>query len=145
MKINWGWRIVILYTGFVAGMSYLVYRCTAENIDLVTTDYYEKELQYDAHFEKVRNADALPTPVSVRQSDGILEITFPEDLAGDLHGTLHFYKPDDATLDFTLPLEKNQPTRVVPTGKMARGWWTLKADWSAHGRGYYHEYPFQLP
>ena len=44
--INWGWRIVILYSGFVLLILFLVYKTTTVNDDLVTTDYYAKELKF---------------------------------------------------------------------------------------------------
>ncbi len=141
MKIGWGWRIVILYIGFVGGMSYLAYRCTAERIDLVTDNYYEKDLQYDVRYEKEVNAKSPEKNLKVTQDGNLLEISFP---SGSPTGTLHFYKPNDASLDFNVDIDSDHGSQVINTSQFARGWWTLKADWTADDTGYYTEHRFRL-
>ena len=44
--MNWGYKIILVYVLFVAGIVFLVVRSSMENTDLVTSDYYEKELKY---------------------------------------------------------------------------------------------------
>mgnify|MGYP003351831803 CR=1 FL=1 len=51
-NINWGWRIVMLYGGFVVLILFLVYKTTTVKDDLVTPDYYAKELKYQEQLDK---------------------------------------------------------------------------------------------
>jgi len=146
MKINWGLRIVILYTAFVAGMLYLVFRCTREPIDLVTPDYYARELQYDKRYEQLRNSEALNDPLrlAIDGPGARLAVAFPVPVRGDAAGTLYFYKPDRASLDFSLPIALTDSVQVIPTAGMARGAWRLQAEWTSGGKPYFEEHVFVL-
>ena len=44
--MNWGYKILLVFAVFVAGILFLVYKSSNQKMDLVTTDYYEKELKY---------------------------------------------------------------------------------------------------
>lgn len=58
-KLNWGWRISILYSGFVVFMLFMVFKTTTVKDDLVTPDYYAKELEYQQHIDKQERANQL--------------------------------------------------------------------------------------
>jgi hypothetical protein len=139
MKPNWGLYVTLLYLSFVGMMSYLVYRCTGERVDLVTDHYYERELQYDVQYEKEKNAQALaPLVLAVHPDRQTVDIVFPDD-AGDPQGTIRFYKPDRASLDFQVPVTPTNRVQTVSTRSLARGLWRVQADWSAGGVPYYQE------
>ena len=52
MKFNWGTGIVIFITQFVVSMSAMVFKASQQNVDLVTEDYYEKELAFQGLKDK---------------------------------------------------------------------------------------------
>jgi hypothetical protein len=141
MKFNWGAGMAALYLSFAGGMSYLVYRCTRENIDLVTADYYAQEIRYDERYARLRNTAALEAPVRLAHDAAArsLTIEFPAAARERIEGTLYFYKPDDAALDFSVAIAADGGVQTVHTGHMAPGLWKVKAEWQAGGKGYYHE------
>ena len=42
--MSWGWKVTILYGGFVVMMVTLVVLCTQQDLPLVTKNYYEEDL-----------------------------------------------------------------------------------------------------
>ena len=52
-KFNWGWKIAILYGGFVCFMLVMVFIASNQKVELVTTNYYEEELKYQSHIDKM--------------------------------------------------------------------------------------------
>ena len=50
--MNWGYKIMIVYLVFVAGIAVMVYNSAMQNIDLVTPDYYAKELKYQEKIDE---------------------------------------------------------------------------------------------
>ena len=53
MKINWGTGIVLAFIGFIGFILYFVIRMSTDdsaNHDLVTEEYYKKELSYQLGF-----------------------------------------------------------------------------------------------
>ena len=63
--MSWGWKITILYGGFVTMMVTLVVLCTQQDIPLVTKNYYEEDLNYESHMERVANSKQLEEDVKV--------------------------------------------------------------------------------
>ena len=57
--MNWGYKILAVYLVFVAGIVVMVYKSSTQKIDLVTTDYYAKELKYQERIDAVKRTTAL--------------------------------------------------------------------------------------
>ena len=52
--MNWGHRIIILYVGFVLLIGTMVYLSSRENVDLVSSDYYDQEIKFQSKMEAER-------------------------------------------------------------------------------------------
>ena len=65
VKLNWGTRITVLYLGFVALIVFLVAGSMRQSFDLVSPDYYQKELEYQSVIEAGKNQAAVSSPVKV--------------------------------------------------------------------------------
>jgi hypothetical protein len=94
--MNWGKKILIVYLVFVLGIGFMVYKASTQNTDLVTTDYYAKELKYQEKIEQNKRTAALVAPVEYGIKDDTLSIKFPADFAGKkLTGEATLYCPSD--------------------------------------------------
>ena len=51
--MNWGHKIIAVYVVFIAGMIFLVFKSSRQNIELVTEDYYAKELVYQQKIDEL--------------------------------------------------------------------------------------------
>ena len=65
MKLNWGYKILIVYLMFAAGMLTMVYLTTQENRDLVSDNYYEEELAYQEIIDQSSRTAKLSAAVEV--------------------------------------------------------------------------------
>jgi hypothetical protein len=138
--MNWGSKILIVYIVFVLGIVFMVYKSSTQNTDLVTTDYYAKELKYQDKIDEVKRTSALSAPVKYRINDNALTIQFPKDFAGrQLAGEAVLYCPSDEKKDlkkkFSLKDESLQ--MEIPAG--SKGLYELHISWQDGGVSYYFE------
>jgi nitrogen fixation protein FixH len=143
--MNWGTRIVLLYTAFIAGILYLVFRCTAENIDLVEKDYYAKELAFQDRLLSQENAQQSAFRIiwNYDAVNGILVVDYPDTLQQlPVTGTITFYRPDNAGLDFKVPVQIGMGLQQIETADLKRGYWKVQADLKAGNTPLYQEEKF---
>jgi hypothetical protein len=141
MKFNWGVGIFILYTGFALLTIGLVVFSMTKKVDLVTDNYYDKELKYQQQIEREKNSNSLDKKIRIEINAKELKISFPEFVNPDsVKGTIHFYRPSDSGKDFILniALEKNKKQRII-LSKLDKGIWKLQINWSCNNREYYYE------
>lgn len=138
--MNWGKKILIVYLTFVAGIVFMVIKSSLQNTDLVTTDYYDKELKYQEKIDEVKRSEALSAPVAYTIGNNGLTISFPKDFTGrQLVGEVLLYCPadekKDLRKDFTV---LDEPVQVaIPAGR--KGLYELHISWKAGGVSYYVE------
>lgn len=143
--MNWGTRITILYVGFVAMIGTMVFFTMREHVDLVSADYYQKELKYQDQIDRMSASKSLAVQPEVRVSRENVTIVFPS-LEGDVNGNLNFYRPADASRDFSLPISIDSArTQVVPADRFVSGLYTVQISWTANGKNYYNETPVSIP
>ena len=143
MKINfnWGWKIAILYGGFVCLMLYMVYRTSKEKVELVTQNYYEQELQYQGQLDKVKRTSELPEKPEWNVSGNEIKMQFPQLAdARNVSGNIHFYCPADENRDFNFPFNTAPKQSIsVTSNKMKHGTYKMKIDWKEGQTEYYTE------
>ena len=59
MKISWGTGIAATYIIFVLATLGMTYAMMTKNVDLVSTNYYEKEIKYQEQIDKINNTSGL--------------------------------------------------------------------------------------
>lgn len=141
MKLNWGYRVTLLYIGFVGLIAYLMYRSINEKIDLVTPDYYAEELKYQDRIESVNRNNALETPVAITLSDNGVLVSFPESFKDrKLEGTIHLFRPSDNTLDLSFPIKTDtNMSQSIGESAMKPGLYHVQVDYLVDGESYYTE------
>ena len=138
--MNWGAKIVVVYVVFIAGILFMVFKSSSEKSDLVTTDYYAKELKYQEKIDEMNRVSALSTEVAVVIKDNELIVLFPKDFAGrKLTGEAVLYCPSDEKKDlknnFTV---QDEPLKIIIPAKN-RGLHELHLSWKDGGVTYYFE------
>lgn len=143
MKFTWGTGIAMAFTLFAVAMISLVSLCMQQPPDLVSEDYYARELAFQHQIDHASNTAKLSSPLLISYNATLEKVTvvFPNEMANKLiTGTLHFFKPDNSELDFQVTLTSGQDlTQQIATSKMKSGLWHVKANWSADEVGYYQE------
>jgi len=137
MRINWGVRIIIIYSSFVVFMLTMVYMCTRQHFDLVSADYYAQELKYQQVIDGTNNTRDLNEKVVIDQTSGVITITLPASNRTIESGDILFYRPSNSSSDFTIPVTSN--TIQVSKGKMHAGLYKIKINWSVDKKIFYDE------
>lgn len=144
MKLpSWGHGIALLYTLFAVFILGLVWRSFGQRIELVTDNYYEKELEYNAQMEKTTRARQLGEPISWTVHGDSLSLRFPGVATA---GRLVFQRPSDARADTAFTVgARHDSTMTVSLAAFQRGAYRLKADWTMAGVTYYSEHIVVIP
>ncbi len=140
MKLNWGTGIAIFYGAFMVFMIGFVILSRDVDHSLVFDDYYEKDINYQAHKDRVANSKALKTDLIIERVAGKeVRFQFP-DLSGRISGEILFYKPDDQSKDFIVVVAPDASGLLtVRTSDLVSGFWRLKVNWQAGDRLFYTE------
>ncbi len=140
-NLNWGWRIVILYGGFVLLILFLVYKTTTVKDDLVSPDYYAKELKFQEQVDKQKRAHDLKEQLSWNVDGKKIAIQFPSNMiAKNVKAEILFYNASDDKRDFTVSCSPDSNGLCqVNSDKLQHGVYEMKIDWSAAGVSYYNE------
>jgi hypothetical protein len=141
MRIHWGTGIAIVYGIFVVLMVGFVIKSRDIDHSLVMDNYYEEDLAYQSHLNKVANTQGLTADVSIiaDATADALTLRFPEQL-GHVTGEIWFYRADDTSRDIHMPIVTDRLNAMeVVTKDLVDGKWKVKVDWQSGGIGYYSE------
>lgn len=141
MKLNWGHSIAIFYTLFVIIMVGMVFYSRTFDHSLVVDNYYEEDINYQQHIDKLNNSRMLSRNLEIVKDDSnkVLRFSFPDEIR-QVGGKVLFYRASDKTKDFIvdIPAAGNQEL-VVPTEGLLPGLWKIKVDWEGDGKLFYKE------
>lgn len=138
--MNWGYKILIVYGIFVAGIMFMVFRSANQKMDLVTTDYYAKELKYQDDINATENANALSENIKYEIKDNQVVLYFPKDLFGKtITGNAVLYCPSDEDKDIKKDFSLQDAPLVLQLTAHSKGQFELHITWQAGGVSYYFE------
>lgn len=143
--MNWGTRIVIMYLGFVALIVTMVVVSMRQQVDLVTPDYYAKELKYQSNIDKANNHNQLNSSLKCSVLDGNIVINFPEEHKSEsITGEVLVYKPSDAKSDKIISIEAVNGQMSIPSSVFSKGMYKVKIDWTVNEKSFYFEQVINL-
>ena len=138
--MNWGTKIFIVFAVFVSGILLMVFKSSIQKTDLVTTDYYAKELKYQDKIDEMSRVAALSAPVQYVIRDNSLTIQFPKDFAGKkLIGEAVLYCPSDENKDIRQHFSVQDELLQINIPAVNRGLYELHLSWQDEGVSYYFE------
>lgn len=141
--MNWGWKIVIFYSAFVAMILGMVFYFMGHKVDLVADDYYKQEIEYQGQIDKMTNARSLNQPIDLEYltSDRMIRLRFPvEQIQTGIRGKIHLYRPSDSSLDKLFEVKPDSSgVQNISVGSLNRGLWKVKISWSSDGVDFYDE------
>lgn len=139
MKINWAYAIIGLFVGFVALIMFLVTNAFKHEVNLVSEDYYEKEIKYQQQIEKLQNTVDLNDKISFTQSNDHLILSF-DCPVNSQEGEITFFRPSDAKKDLKEKLSLNKESeQYFDRKKFQTGYYKMQIDWTSNGKEYYVE------
>lgn len=141
MKISWGIKIAAVYTIFVLLVLGTVIFSTTQDVNLVTEDYYQKEIEYQQQIDKLKRTGRLSEKVFVKLDNKFLKIKMPGDFKDKyVTGDVVLYRPSNNKQDFQMKLTLNSNLEhTMSVENFERGLWKLQLGWEADGLNYFHE------
>ena len=138
MKFNWGHGIVLVLALAITGLLSLVYITSQQRVDMVTEDYYPKELKYEDQIRKIKNYNALEERVVVENTE-VVKVTFPKEIGtyNAIKGIIHFYRPSDKNLDIEEEIVLNEDYSIeFSKAKFKEGKYQVLIEWQLAGVEY---------
>ncbi len=143
MKINWGWSLVIVMVLFIAFIMYFVIKISTDkkyDYDLVTEEYYKKEMVYQKEIDAEENSHSLEGSISGEKTPEGWMLTFPKNIDySKIEGTVLLYRPSNKKLDFELPLKLSNPNLLIPDERLVAGRWNTIVRWKYKGEDYLYK------
>ena len=137
--MNWGNYIALSFIAFGLFIGYMVVVSFQQNVDLVAEDYYQQEIAYQDHIDKVDNTRNLKRKVIVQQDNGQLSVHFPKTMH-TISGQIVLFKPSDAALDRNYEIRLNDSMeQTISTAGLVKGMYKVKVDWTNGTEDFYTE------
>ncbi len=138
--MGWGKKITFVYLGFVALIITMVVISMRQKVDLVSKDYYAKELAYQNDINKMANANKLQSKLKCTVINNTIEVVFPEEHSDKaILATAFIYKPSDNAADRQVEISTNDGRYVISTQDFLKGMYKVKVDWTIEGTEYQAE------
>jgi hypothetical protein len=137
--MHYGKFVLVLYLSFVGLMGLLVYKSVNQSCDLVTPNYYVKELAFQKEIRAKESANAMSVDLKVEVREGQVLIFFPEEFKGQpLTGNVLIYCPWEAKNDKVIPfaVEKADSVLSLPCPVLKKGKYEFIVDWEANGTSF---------
>jgi hypothetical protein len=146
MHINWGHKLIAVFLAFGAMMSYMVYRSTKTNYDLVSPEYYKDEIAYQQVIDGSARANQLSGKPVIQQAGAVITIHFPGEMKNSgLKGSALFYCSSDARRDKKILLQTGPDAiQEIDSRQFVPGYYTVKLNWTTGNGNYYSEQPFLI-
>ena len=141
--MNWGNWIVVVFIVFIALMATLVTICMKQDdLHLVTNNYYEEEIKYQQHIDRVINTTAsAKEAMTYDAKTSILDLNLPIGAMGELH----LFRPSNAGMDRKIEVNiKDSKVNSVDLQSLQAGYWKVKLSWAEDGKTYYEEKKLDL-
>ena len=147
LNLSWGKRIAMLYIGFVVLIAFMITMSMRQNIELVSADYYDRELVFQNKIDEMNNANALSEKVEYHITDNDFVIQFPSQFKDvKLNGEVLFFRPSDESKDFTTTLFLNQNgEHFVARKNLFKGMYKMQLSWKVNEIPYFVEETVVIP
>lgn len=141
MKFSWGKGIFITYALFLVIILSVVVYLSSIDVNLVTDDYYEKELKHQEQINKEARTNQLPEKLKITVTQNLINLKFPSLFKPyEISGLVQFYRPSDSQKDFSVNIELSDSLeQTILTSSIQRGYWRIKVDWTVEEKDYFNE------
>ena len=138
--MNFGHKIVILYLSFVSLIVTLVTLCYKQDVELVSSDYYAQEIQFQEKIDASNNAKNSIYNINHLVSNNEVILTVDSALLSkDFKGTITFFRPSDSKMDVSYEMNFNNRQQIIETKSLIKGLYKLQLNWVSNQTPYFKE------
>ena len=132
---------MLLFMGFIM---FLVITMTTDDKyshDLVTEEYYERDLYYQNEIDAETNYRSLGTAIVGKRTPAGWELQFPASVKPNAaKGKVILYRPSNKKLDSELPLALDSEGKMlIPDTQLVEGIWRLLISWEQDDTPYLYK------
>ena len=143
--MNWGYKILTAFIIFCLTVIGFVIYFMNQKVDVVTDNYYEKELKYQDQINKVNRTRALKDSLVMVNTGKELKVIFPNIPDKTAKDFFLLYRPSDNKMDVKIPVvPDSNRTQILSIGRLDKGYWKLQINWTSGGTEYYYESAFNV-
>lgn len=139
----WPYAIIGWMLLFATGMAAWVVVAVRNDPELVRADYYEQEIAYQKQIDRLSRTTSVRGELSVAYDSARQQVALQlpsSHLAARPTGTIHFYRPSNAKLDFDVPLTVDAAgSQQISASKLQGGLWKVRISWTSGGEEYFHD------
>jgi len=137
--MSWGYKIAILYLGFVTMIISLVFLSSASQADLERPDYYEAELRHGEKMDAIKNLDELGEDIVLKHNGEQLVVHHPKVFETEQATVkLWLYFAGDSRNDKKITYSC-QGDYLLHTADWPSGIYLLRFDISSTNKNYFSE------
>lgn len=135
-----GGNIVLLMFGVaVVTLTVVFFWINSHRLDLVTDNYYEKEMNYQQHLQAVSNTKPIMDSIRLERLQDQVMISLPKNLSAQMDsGSVNFYCPENMEYDVVYKLAPTADGQYIfPTAKLKGKFYKPEVSFSVQGKQFY--------
>ena len=141
-KNLWPFAIISIFIVFICATISLVVLACSQKQDLVSADYYEQEIRFQDHLERLDRAHHTLHQPSIDYDlvKRLIKISLSPEPGAHVTGEIQLYRPSAAGLDrnFKLALDA-QGVQSLDTASLSPGLWKVRVSWMTDNKQYFFE------
>ena len=131
--MNWGKGLTIVIIAFMSFILYMVITLmTKGNADLVSEDYYKKEIEYEKEISALKNTEASKEKVAVMDKGDFIIFQFPTTKNIE-NIEIQLLRPNNDKKDVTVT-EKNTKNVMIEKKKLEKGIYKTSIHYTSQGQ-----------
>jgi hypothetical protein len=108
--------------------------------DLVTEDYYKKEIEFQKDIDKLNNSKNLVENIQWEKVEEGILLTFPKSIESKhITGNVFLYRPSNKQFDFEIQISLSNHNLLIPDKRLLDGRWNINVDWQHKGKSYLYK------
>ena len=140
--MNWGKGIAVALGAFIIFILVLAIKLMTTNVDLVTPDYYEREINYSQEMDAVQNSENLNEKITLSFNDDHLVVKIPQNLKAK-NIELKLIRNNNEKLDKNYKIE-NTNTFLIDKKELVMGHYDMEIYYTIKGENYIQKEKIEL-
>lgn len=136
MKFTWGHAAIAMPVIIVIVFTTALIRSFSDEhkTELVTENYYEKEIHFQEQIDHSKNASFLNSKLVWKKVDDFWIIGVSGDFnSSEITGTINFFRPSDENLDFLVPISLDTfGEQKIAGDKFGIGRYQIQVEWTVN-------------
>lgn len=139
--MNWGYKIMIVIFAFIAAMIGMVVVASHQKNEMVETNYYDAEINYQSMINAAKNLNAISGDSLIKQTKQSVLLQIPNSLVtGFQKGQISLLKTDNEHQDKKIDFNPDANGRfIINKSTLSAGSYKASIEFTSQSITYYRE------